>query len=221
MRAEELLRLHLAAMFTTNPAGRLVAVNEPWDQSQPAPLAFAAVDRDGGRLLCLGAGLAEAAAERARQLHRAGAEDPAAYLTALGGARFSQELCYSLPQALPAAADCIPLDQGSLAGLDPGPFGWLAGELALAQPCLVYAPQGRILSVCRSVRLGQGHEAGIETDPASRGKGYAGKVLAAWAGAVRQRGSVPLYSTLVENTASRRLAAKLGLEQYATGFSIW
>jgi RimJ/RimL family protein N-acetyltransferase len=68
------------------------------------------------------------------------------------------------------------------------------------------------VSVCASVRrTGAGHEAGVETVPAHRGRGYAAQVTLAWAAAVRALGRVPLYSTSWSNERSRAVARKLGL----------
>lgn len=74
--------------------------------------------------------------------------------------------------------------------------------------------------MCRSVRIDKAHEAGIETLPQYRGRGYALSVLAAWAEAVRETGGLPLYSTFRSNIASQEVARKAGLEKFAEGFHI-
>jgi predicted GNAT family acetyltransferase len=63
-------------------------------------------------------------------------------------------------------------------------------------------------------------EAGVETDAAFRGLGFAARVTAAWALAIRASGRIPLYSTSWSNTASLAVARKLGLTQYATDWSL-
>lgn len=81
---------------------------------------------------------------------------------------------------------------------------------------------GRAVAVCASVRIsGQGHETGVETDPAYRRRGYATRAVAAWSQEVKRRG-VPLcfYSTSWENDASRHVAARLGLTLMGADFSI-
>jgi predicted GNAT family acetyltransferase len=55
------------------------------------------------------------------------------------------------------------------------------------------------------------HEAGVETVPLFRGRGYARAVVAAWSAAVRALGAEPLYSTTWQNMASRAVARALGL----------
>ena len=77
------------------------------------------------------------------------------------------------------------------------------------------------MSVCRSVRITpEAHEAGVETLPDFRGKGYAKDVAAQWAQRVRAVGAIPLYSTSWENNASQAVARKLRLECYGADFQV-
>ena len=64
-------------------------------------------------------------------------------------------------------------------------------------------------------------EAGVNTVEAYRGRGYAPTVVTAWAHAIRATGRIPLYSTSWDNRASRAVARKLGLVQYAADLSVW
>ena len=97
-----------------------------------------------------------------------------------------------------------------------GGFEELVEELPVCQPFVALVEEGRAVSVCRSVRVTPAaHEAGVETLPDLRGKGYAKEVVAGWARSVRSVGAVPLYSTSWENTASRALAKKLRLVPFA------
>ena len=81
--------------------------------------------------------------------------------------------------------------------------------------------EGASVSVCFSARSSRdAAEAGVETLPEHRSRRYAGAVTAAWAAQVRHQGRIPLYSTSWPNHASRRVAARLGLIQYATDFHI-
>src|SRR6266851_4539878 len=52
------------------------------------------------------------------------------------------------------------------------------------------------------------------------GRGFAPRVTSAWAAAIRSSGRIPLYSTSWTNSASRAVARKLGLVQYAVDWTI-
>ena len=98
---------------------------------------------------------------------------------------------------------------------------WLADELTVRAPVMAMVVDGASASVCFSARSSPAAaEAGVETLPEHRGRRYAGAVTAAWAAEVRHQGRIPLYSTSWPNHASRRVAARLGLIQYATDFHI-
>jgi hypothetical protein len=100
--------------------------------------------------------------------------------------------------------------------------GWVAGEIqAGASPVMAVLVDGHAVSVCCCARRSIGAaEAGLETAPAFRGRGYATRVTAAWAAAVRASGRTPLYSTSWANGSSLAVARKLGLRTYATNWSI-
>ncbi len=100
-------------------------------------------------------------------------------------------------------------------------FAWLGDELNVRTPVVAMVVDGASVSVCFSARSTRdASEAGVETLPEHRGRRYAGAVTAAWAARVRQQGRIPLYSTSWTNQASRRVADRLGLIQYATDFHI-
>ena len=81
--------------------------------------------------------------------------------------------------------------------------------------------EGRVVSLCASVRItGAAHAAGVETLPAFRRRGHAADVVAGWAAAVRGLGAVPLYSTSWDNTASRSVAASLGMSLFGADFHV-
>jgi hypothetical protein len=82
-------------------------------------------------------------------------------------------------------------------------------------PLMALVVDDRAVAVCASVRVTpRAHEAGVEAAASFRGRGYAPRVVAAWARAVRARGAEPLYSTSWSNAASRAVARKLGLVQF-------
>jgi GNAT superfamily N-acetyltransferase len=107
------------------------------------------------------------------------------------------------------------------AGVLEGGFENLVEELPAWQPFVALVEGGRAVSVCRSARItAEAHEAGVETLPDFRGRGYAKEVVAEWARLVLAAGALPLYSTELENRASQAVARKLHLELYAADFQI-
>jgi RimJ/RimL family protein N-acetyltransferase len=102
-----------------------------------------------------------------------------------------------------------------------GGFEELVAELPGWQPFLAIIEEGKAVSVCRSVRITpEAHEAGVETLPEFRGKGYAKEVVAGWARLVQSMGVMPLYSTSWENTASQAVAKKLHLVPFGATFHV-
>ena len=100
-------------------------------------------------------------------------------------------------------------------------FAWLADELAVRSPVMAVVADGTAVSVCFSARATHhAAEAGVETLPEHRGRRHAGAVTEAWAAVVQRQARIPLYSTSWTNHPSRRVAARLGLTQYATDFHI-
>lgn len=72
-----------------------------------------------------------------------------------------------------------------------------------------------------AARLGQrGAEVGIVTFPRFRGRGLAAAVTAKWAGLPQLGQRKLFYSTSTSNTASQRVAEKMGLERIGVGLRI-
>jgi RimJ/RimL family protein N-acetyltransferase len=102
-----------------------------------------------------------------------------------------------------------------------GGFEALVAELPAWQPFLALVEEGRAVSVCRSVRITPAaHEAGVETLPDLRGKGYAQDMVAGWARVVQSLGAIPLDRTSWENIASQAVAKKLHLVPYGADFHV-
>ncbi len=101
-------------------------------------------------------------------------------------------------------------------------FERMIDDIGGSQPCFVVLDGGAAVSACRTVRRSAwAAEAGVNTVGAYRGKGYAVAVTSAWVSAVRSEGLLPMYSTSWGNTASQRVAEKVGLVQYAAEHQAW
>lgn len=80
---------------------------------------------------------------------------------------------------------------------------------------------GAIVSIGFTARLGRtGAEAGIVTVPGERGRGYGPSAVASWASHPDLSGKSLFYSLKIENSASLRVAEKLGLRQIGTSLRI-
>lgn len=122
---------------------------------------------------------------------------------------------YRFPDPLPTAAVPTVAVRAENAAVLRGPFALMAEWLDEIQPCLAVVIEGAAVALCHAARRSPlAAEAGVETLPDHRAKGYGAAVVAAWAGAVRREGLLPLYSTSWDNAASRALAARLGLVLY-------
>jgi len=100
-------------------------------------------------------------------------------------------------------------------------FDWLIAKFETAEPVAGVIEDGAVVSICRCARNRTAAvEAGIETAPEYRGRGFAKHAAARWASAIRARNMIPLYSTSWDNIASQRIAAALGAEQYAVDYNL-
>lgn len=226
----ERMVLQIEALFTHDTAGRIVAVNEP--DGGPAPVFFLGRTRRGNLWRIrhdlppdLARQLAELAANEPvqadlraeprslpamREALRQAGIDPVAH----GGP------AYYFPAALPDVTDAIEISKENI-HLMRRMTPYLEDVRPERVPCLAMIADGAAVSFCFSARLtGRVAEAGLETHADYRGRGYAGRVVAAWARAVRASGRIPLYSTSWDNLASQAVARKLGLIQYGTDLSL-
>jgi RimJ/RimL family protein N-acetyltransferase len=98
-------------------------------------------------------------------------------------------------------------------------FPDVVGRIDSSGPLIALVEDGRAVSVCLSSCIStKAHESGVGTLEVYRGRGYAGKVVAAWAELVRNLGRIPFYSTNWENRASQRVAEKLGAVAFGVDF---
>lgn len=227
----ELIEVHARALFTHDARSRILSVNEPWGAS-PAPRMFFGRTR-GGNLWRFRADLPD---ELFEELEALCAGEPAD--AELRSPPRNSDACARLLEAHAPVRETsagpayyfgeYPEPSGQTravtqanAELLRGGFEEFVEELPSAQPFFALVEGGRAVSLCRSVRITPAaHEAGVETLPEFRGRGYAADATAAWARAVKSLGAEPLYSTSWENTASRALAKKLNLTQYGSDFEI-
>jgi GNAT acetyltransferase len=230
LEALDLMRAHVEALFTHDVAGRMLRVNVPGGNDAPRFFigrTAQGIERrfrhDVDDAMCL-------------ELERACAAEPASdklmlsphgstpYENILGRAGpirgiwagpayyFADEL-HTTPHATlitEANRDLLQLHLGE----------WLP-DIATGQPLVACIVDGHAVSVCCSVRkTAVAHEAGVETAPEFRGRGYAAQAAAAWGNAVRRANRIPLYSTSWQNAASQALAARLELIRFGADLHI-
>jgi hypothetical protein len=94
-------------------------------------------------------------------------------------------------------------------------YRWLYDEVCDWKPCVAVVRDGAAVSVCFSSRVGvEAAQAGVETLPEFRGRGYVAAETAAWGNSVRASGRIPLYSAAWDNVASQGVARRVGLIMY-------
>jgi len=123
---------------------------------------------------------------------------------------------YLIPNGVKAAGEAV-LISAANAHLLERHFPWKRESAYSLEsgPITGVVEEGSAVSICHCARLSPlAAEAGVETVAPFRGRGYAGAAVASWAGAVRDLGLIPLYSTQWENCASRAVARKLGMVCY-------
>ena len=226
----ELLRAHVEALFTQDATGRLVQVNDP--DGKVAPRFFLGRTEQGSEcwfrhdltddvVRSLEAGCSTVPAGMETMASPAGVapfqavlENSAPVRTIWAGPAFH------FPDCLPASPLSTPITQVNANLLRPHLDSWRE-DVAAGQTLYAVVVGGQAVSVCASVReTTVADEAGVETAPAFRGNGYAAQAISAWVSAIRHQSRVPLYSTSWTNVASRAVARKLGLRQFASDIHI-
>lgn len=216
--------LHLATLYETDATGRLTTTREP--AQKPAP-KFVLVRSTAASAWGIRADISDALAEELTALARA--ELPLADLHDLPmhveryreiGTREWFGPAFEFPESIATANDIVLVEDER--ELNVNFRGWVPGEIAAGcAPVMGIFLEGHPVSICFCARRSDvAAEAGVDTAPAYRGRGYAGRVTSAWALAMRASGRIPLYSTSWTNTASLAVARKLGLVVYATTWSI-
>ena len=211
-------------MFVLDARGRLVSTREP----VPAPAPLFILIRSASS--CAWGVRADLSDHPAGELERLARQEPPyrvpqdeplhaeKYLSLLKGG-INSGPGFTFPDKLPNPGDVTLIDR--LEPLERHFRGWAAAEIPDRSPIVAVMDSGYPVSVCFCARkTNAAAEAGLETAADFRGRGFATRVTAAWAAAIRASGRIPLYSTSWSNTASRTVARKLGLIQYATDWSI-
>ena len=217
--------LQLRTMFVVDSHRRITSPREPNAPSAP----FFVLIR--GTSTCAWGVRNDVPGEIADELDRLAGEEPSvrdlqaaplhadAYLSLVGGQIVSGP-AFRFPDRVAQPSDVTLVDKLDL--LERNFRGWIAAEIPWRSPIVSVMDCGYPVSVCfcatRSSETAV--EAGLETAAAFRGRGFASRVTAAWACAIRASGRIPLYSTSWSNTATLAVARKLGLEQYATDWSL-
>lgn len=234
LNTQELMEIHIRTLYLLNEEGRLVAVNE---MGNPPPPIFFMGRTLEGNFWHFRHDLPDALVAELDRLCRA--EPVAAQLGdppqqfaaihALLDAYLPREQpqeyrgpAYWIPE-LQANAENVVLLSAQNAHLVRNTFPSARRHISNpeVQPIVVAVEQDQAVTLCYSARRpDRATEAGVETLPEFRGKGYATATVAAWATEVSKRGCIPLYSTSWENTASQAIARKLGMVIYGEDWSI-
>jgi RimJ/RimL family protein N-acetyltransferase len=230
----KLMNTHVSTLFTHDAESRLLFVNEPDSAVAPASRLFLGRTR-AGNVWRFRADVPKVLIE---ELDALCADEPPlnmefnepprhleTYVRLLENQALVQEMCGGLAYQfteyeMPSKRIVTVTEKNAETILQNG-FEKLTEELPAWQPFVALVEDNRAVSICRSVRItSAAHEAGVETLPDFRGKGYAGDVTAEWARLVRAAGAMPLYSTSWENHASQAVARKLRLKCYGVTFNI-
>ena len=226
--------LHLETLFVFNQKRRILFTREP--AALRGPL-FSLVRSARGCAWAFRADVPDKAADEIDNLVR---QEPTAtdlrdtpvhadrYMSILSGVytqsgatlRQSSGPAFTFPETIDATDDVIIVEDEQL--LAKTFRGWSPGEIAAGcGPMLAVFQNGFPVSICFSARSSnRAAEAGVETAEEFRRHGFATRVTAAWALAVRASGRIPLYSTCWTNRASLSVARKLGLVTYASDWTI-
>ena len=225
-----LLQAHVEALFTIDPDGQLLSVNEP--EGGPAPRFFLGctthrarcwfrqdVSRDEQRALT------DALATTPAGMDITPPDNPGGGFTTILARRSPIQRIWAgpafrFPGQSPDFHHAVLITPANASLLHPHLEAWL-GDVGTMSPMLAIVVDGAAVSLCASVRrTALAHEAGVETALAFRARGYGAATVRAWAAAVVRLGGIPLYSTSWSNEASRSLARSLDLRQFATDLHI-
>jgi hypothetical protein len=223
----KLLKMHIEALFTLDSQSRMVTINEPWDKTKAAPRLYLGKTFDGSIIYKFRCDIQSGIIKKLEKylLHEKPLNEieyTNKYFKILESKNHFEEMCYYYKDmANTIKNDCVKITTVNIKDFKLNGFEWLNDEIRYCQPCYGIVKRGKIISICRSVRImEEAHEAGIETAEEHRGKGLAKIVLINWANDVQNEGYMPLYSTSKGNKSSQKVAEKEGLNKYGIGISI-
>ena len=224
------MRLHIEALFTHDSDGNLDRVNEP--NGGPAPRLFVGRTVDGVIRRFrhdidpdLRRELDTALHDEHLERHTLDSRiDPSRYQAILGRIAPVQRTwegpAFLFPDEISATSEAVRVTHDNAQLLRAYLESWLP-DAGVSGPMYALVVDNHAVAVCASVRQTEmADEAGVDTAPAFRGRGFAGRVVSAWAREVRSAGRTPIYSTSWENEASRAVARKLGLAHFGSDLHI-
>lgn len=229
MNDHDLMTIQAATLFRFDERGRIVGSNEP--NGKFAPRLFLGRTKDG-HVARYGATVPDSVIRRIEETIER--EPRVANLSPepVGMDELREALAQHAPVSREAGgpayrfSDSIPVPGNVIQLTDANrdlvrdTFKWLHDDLSGWAPGFAVVEDGAAVSVCYSSRNGvDAAEAGVDTLPDYRGRGYASAVTAAWAAAIRASGRNPLYSTAWDNLASQAVARRLGLIMYGVDMS--
>lgn len=224
----DLLVLHHETLDALNDAGDMVTSNEPFVPGRRRSPRFRASWNEEG--ICIS--FRDDIAPRTRA--EAGRWKANLPQTSITGApplealaevfNVSEEsiglgVAYSTAQAVRTTGEAVEITQANAsllaAGfLEEGEIDFIAPSFALVQDAQAVSTAITVRRTPRSI------EVGVDTLEAYRGRGYAVATTSTWVNAALIEGLVPFYSTSLDNTASQRVAEKVGLDLFAMDLRI-
>jgi hypothetical protein len=228
----DLLSLEIETLWQLDERGRLLHTREL--NPQPAPLMVVAASGEDHVLLAFSREVPDslvteldAAAVGAYCIRPSPNPEPIARCAdilerELGPVEVSSGPSYIIPPGTAIPSDVPIVRSGdeaaeALRNLNPRLGGWSAEDWTLLidgalGPWAMAVSAEEVVSICHCARLSErGAEAGVWTDAAHRGRGYAAAVTAAWASLLEGSGRTLFYSTSADNASSQRVAARLNL----------
>jgi hypothetical protein len=224
------MRIHLDALYTHDPNGRMLHVNEALGPR--APRLFVGRTRTGYELRWRSDVTETTVSAIHDLLDQEPSEEPLPQQPHCGDmivALLAQESpvvrVWSGPayridvKELPSAPLAVRVTDANADLLRTFP-DW-RDEVNERQPFVVAVENDAAAALCCSVRITPAaHAAGAETLASARRRGMASQAVAEWARAVDELGAIALYSTWWDNVASQAVARRLGMKLIGVDFHV-